>query len=106
MSVLFTGNARRTQAFYDTYWPSNVPDFSKTKEHVHEVVPAGRYERALDGGCGSGACSLALADLAETVVGVDLSLNCARTALGLSEKTGARNVDPCQGSLLSLPFPS
>jgi hypothetical protein len=29
----------RTKAFYDGYWPRNVPDYEKTREHVRDIVP-------------------------------------------------------------------
>ena len=63
----------KTESFYDSYWPQNVPDFKKTKEHVLDIVPNKRYKRAFDGGCGTGVNSLALAEMAENVVAFDLS---------------------------------
>ncbi|MGH2367854.1 MAG: class I SAM-dependent methyltransferase, partial [Chloroflexota bacterium] len=95
---------QRTQAFYDGYWPKNVPDHQKTREHIRAIVPAGRYRRALDGGCGTGVCSLALAELADEVVSVDLSLGSIGTAVGLSHTAGVSNMTPCQASLLELPL--
>lgn len=95
-----------TRAFYDGYWPENVPDYRKTREHVMSIVPAGRYRRALDGGCGTGVCSLALAESADSVVGVDLSLNTLRAADRLRRGVGISNVSFCQGSILRLPFSS
>ena len=41
-----TTKTRETQAFYDGYWPRNLPDYHKTREYVAEIVPAGRYRRA------------------------------------------------------------
>jgi SAM-dependent methyltransferase len=54
---------------------------------VRELIrPAGRFSRALDVGCGTGLSSVALTDLAEEVVGVDVSLDMlvrARRAAGV-----------------------
>ena len=44
------------------------------------ILPAGRFTRALDVGCGTGLSSVALRDLAEEVVGVDVSLDMVRLA--------------------------
>ncbi len=95
---------QRTGTFYDGYWPKNVPDYVKTREHVLEIVPKGSYRRALDGGCGTGVCSLALAELAQEVVGFDLSAGSLNTARKLAKRIGATNVQFEQGSLLAVPF--
>jgi 2-polyprenyl-6-hydroxyphenyl methylase/3-demethylubiquinone-9 3-methyltransferase len=101
-----TQRTQRTKSFYDTYWPRNVPDYAKTREHVLDIVPAGRYERALDGGCGTGVCSLALAELADEVVAFDLSSGSLRTAEELAGRLGKANIRFQQGSLLDIPLPS
>src|SRR5436305_8512637 len=93
---------QRTPSFYDVYWPKNVPDYRKTREHVREVVPAGRYKRALDGGCGTGVCSLALSEMAGEVVGFDLSDGSLATARALATKLGRSNISFQQGSLLDI----
>jgi len=50
---------------------------------VRELIrPAGRFGRALDVGCGTGLSSVALRDLADEVVGVDVSLDMLRRARG------------------------
>lgn len=103
--TLIDTKTRRTQAFYDTYWPKNVPDYRKTREHVREIVPAGRYKRALDGGCGTGVCSLALAELADEVVAFDLSRGSLATAEELARKLSISNIKFQQGSLLNIPLP-
>jgi ubiquinone/menaquinone biosynthesis C-methylase UbiE len=96
----------RTQAFYDQYWPKNVPDFRKTRAHVRSIVPPGPYRRALDGGCGTGVCSLALAELAAEAVGFDLSSGSLHTARTLAQRLGVTNLTFEQGSLLQIPFPA
>jgi ubiquinone/menaquinone biosynthesis C-methylase UbiE len=96
----------RTQAFYDQYWPKNVPDFRKTRAHVRSIVPPSHYRRALDGGCGTGVCSLALAEVADEAVGFDLSSGSLNTARALARKLGVTNLTFEQGSLLQLPFAS
>jgi ubiquinone/menaquinone biosynthesis C-methylase UbiE len=102
---LINTQTKRTQAFYDTYWPQNVPNYRKTREHVFDIVPKGHYERALDGGCGTGVCSLALAELADEVVGFDLSSGSLNTARRLAQGLGLSNVTFKQGSLLDISFP-
>jgi 2-polyprenyl-6-hydroxyphenyl methylase/3-demethylubiquinone-9 3-methyltransferase len=101
-----TRGTRETQAFYDSYWPQNVPDYNRTREHVTAIVPRADFQAALDGGCGTGVCSLALADLARQVVAVDLSRGSLLTAAGLSRSCSRSNVHYCQGSLLDLPLAS
>src|SRR5437660_7641957 len=105
-TVMENETQQRTKSFYDTYWPANVPNYRKTREHVLEVVPPGHYKRALDGGCGTGVCSLALAEIADEVVGFDLSSGSLNTAKALAEKLGKSNIQFKQGSLLEIPFPS
>jgi 2-polyprenyl-6-hydroxyphenyl methylase / 3-demethylubiquinone-9 3-methyltransferase len=89
-----------TRAFYDAYWPRNVPDPEKTAEHVRAIVPAGPFKRALDAGCGTGVCSKALAEFSQAVIGLDVSFDSLRTAASLF---GSR---VCHASLLDLPLPS
>lgn len=96
----------QTQSFYDRYWPQNVPDWQKTREHVRSLLPDGHIEAALDGGCGTGVCSLALAERALTVTAVDISAGSLATARRLARETGRCNIRFCQGSLLDLPLPS
>ena len=96
---------QKTEAFYDIYWPRNVPDYRKTREHVREIVPNKRYGRAIDGGCGTGVCSLALSEMADEVVGLDISRGSIKTGENLAEKLGIENIRFVQGSLLDIPFP-
>lgn len=92
--------------FYNDYWPREVPLIGKTLEHLLDIVPGGRYKLALDAGCGSGACSIALAQLADRVVGADLSLSSLLTARGLSLKNGPAGVAFINSSIEMLPFPA
>ena len=103
---MINAKTKSTQSFYDTYWPQNVPDYTKTREHVFSIVPQGRYKKALDGGCGTGVCSLALAEIADEVVGFDLSSGSLNTARKLAQKVGVSNLTFKQGSLLDIPFPN
>jgi len=89
-----------TRAFYDTYWPSNVPDAARAAEHVRRIVPPRPFRRALDAGCGTGVCCPALSECSHEVVGLDLSFGSLQTAAGLF------GVPACQASLLRLPLPS
>jgi ubiquinone/menaquinone biosynthesis C-methylase UbiE len=95
----------RTKAFYDGYWPRNVPDYEKTREHVRDIVPDRRYRRALDGGCGTGVCSMALSEMADEVVAFDLSTGSLRTAQQLAKHLDIDNIRFENGSLLDIPFP-
>lgn len=97
---------RSTRLVYDSYWPQNLPDYNKTREHVSAIVPGRDFGKALDGGCGTGVCSLALADLAREVVAVDLSRGSLLTAASLSRSCARSNIHICQGSLLDLPLAS
>ncbi len=93
------------QRFYDEYWPVNLPDARRTREHILSLLPAHeRFERALDGGCGTGVCSVALAEAADTVVAFDIAFRCAETAAQQARAGGRGNVRPVNGSLLDLPF--
>jgi glycosyltransferase involved in cell wall biosynthesis/ubiquinone/menaquinone biosynthesis C-methylase UbiE len=94
----------RTNAFYDAYWPANVPDLPKTRTHVRRVLGSSRYRRALDAGCGSGVCSIALSEFAGEVVALDLSHNSLRTAERLAREAGRPVVHTQRGSVLALPY--
>ena len=54
--------------------------------------------------CGTGVCSLALSELADEVVGFDLSSGSLKTAEGLAQNLGITNIAFKQGSLLKIPF--
>jgi len=96
--------ARETRAFYDRYWPGNVPDYRRTREHVFSLLPDVPIERALDAGAGTGVCTLALAERARTVVGVDISGNSLQVARQLASEVKCRDITFSQGDLQQLPF--
>jgi ubiquinone/menaquinone biosynthesis C-methylase UbiE len=91
--------------FYDKYWPANVPDYEKVKKHVFSVVPRRRCDRIFDAGCGSGICSIVLSELANVVVGYDISADSLKQAKKLAREFGETNIHFCQGSLVEIPFP-
>lgn len=93
-----------TQRFYDEYWPRNVPRAEVTRDYVQRLVPADRIGRALDAGCGTGVCSLALAERADEVMALDISSGSLNTLRRLYQEAGLGNVRLVQGSLLSLPL--
>lgn len=94
-----------TKGFYDSYWPANLPDFQKTREHVFSLLPSGKnFQLALDGGCGTGVCSLALAERTKKVVAVDISTGSLNTAASLAKQLKKENIEFRQASLLELPF--
>jgi ubiquinone/menaquinone biosynthesis C-methylase UbiE len=100
--LMTTGTAA---PFYDRYWPANLPNAARAAEHVIEMVPSGSYELALDGGAGTGVCSLALATLAERVIAADISIGSLRAARTLSEEQQVENITFMQSDLLRLEFP-
>jgi ubiquinone/menaquinone biosynthesis C-methylase UbiE len=94
-----------TKDFYDKYWPVNIPDFKKTKEHLFSLLPSGKdFQLVLDAGCGTGVCSLALAERAKKVVAVDISTESLGTAASLAKQLGKENIEFKEADLLSLPF--
>jgi ubiquinone/menaquinone biosynthesis C-methylase UbiE len=96
---------RAVQQFYDRYWPDNLPDARRTQKHIFSLLPLGeRFTRALDGGCGTGVCSVALAQAADSVVACDIALRCAGTTRDLARSWRRSNVTVVNGDLLRLPF--
>lgn len=96
---------RKTQAFYDRYWPANVPDYRRTREHVFSLLPEGAsLETALDAGTGTGVCSLALSERADWAVGVDISGGSLQSAQNLAGQVARFNAAFSQGDLQDLPF--
>jgi ubiquinone/menaquinone biosynthesis C-methylase UbiE len=94
-----------TKEFYDVYWPANLPDFKKTREHVLSLLPPERtFRLALDAGCGTGVCSLALSERAEKVIAVDISTGALNTAVLLTRQLKKENIEFSQANLLNLPF--
>lgn len=102
-------NSQKTEknvaGFYDKYWPVNVPDYKITREHIFSLMPANKqFQSALDGGCGSGVCTLSLAEKVGQVTAVDISEKCVANTLELAKKLDLKNVTGVVTSLLSLPF--
>ena len=95
---------RHTQAFYDGYWPENVPDYHRTREHIFSVLPDIPIEWALDAGTGTGVCAMALAERARVVVGADISGGSLRVAGRLASEVGRGNASFSQSDLQRLPF--
>ncbi len=85
----------KVKYFYDTYWPKHIPDYEKTREHIKQLIPEICFNLSLDAGCGSGVCSLALADETNRVVAIDLSLESLKTALGIKEKLSKKKFGFC-----------
>ena len=96
--------ARQTQTFYDSYWPNNVPNYERTREHVFSLLPDVPMRCVLDAGAGTGVCTLALAERVQTAIGIDLSGGSLRTAGQLAAQTGRANAVFAQGDLQHLPF--
>ncbi|MBI4577605.1 MAG: class I SAM-dependent methyltransferase [Planctomycetes bacterium] len=105
MALTPLSRTRATARFYDGYWPVHVPDPERTRDHVLCLIPPGRYRRALDGGCGTGVCTQALATLAEEVHGVDVSPASLETARRLAHQRGVEGIRFREASLLALPYP-
>lgn len=67
-----------------------------------EYISDGHYSRILDVGCGNGRISEQLADIGETVVGLELD----RDRLDVFQESGVpQNQEIVQGDATSLPFP-
>lgn len=97
--------SRETKGFYDDYWPANLPDFKKTREHVLSLLPPDRtFRLVLDAGCGTGVCSLALAERAEKVMAADISTGSLSAAASLAKQLEKENIEFKETSLLNLPF--
>lgn len=96
--------ARETQAFYDSYWPNNVPIYERTREHVFSLLPDTPLGSALDAGAGTGVCTLALAERARMAIGIDLSAGSLKTAYQLAAQAGRTNTAFSQGNIQRLPF--
>lgn len=60
--------------------------------------------RVLDAGCGTGVCSLALAERSEEVIALDFSQGPLDTLSQLCRQAGLSNVRAIRGSVLSLPL--
>jgi len=93
-----------TKKFYDTYWPRNIPDYKRTKEHIVSLLPEGDFSLSLDAGCGTGVCSLALSSKVQEVISCDLSFESLTTASFLKQRLNRNNITLINGSLLTLPF--
>jgi SAM-dependent methyltransferase len=79
--------------------------FLKRVTTVFELLPPRKWGRALDAGTGAGFLLPALSDLAESVVGVDLSRVLGYTRAMLKNR-GAKNVGLGRADLVRLPFPT
>lgn len=69
-----------TKEFYDAYWPKFVPIYEETKKYMRDTIVEPHFGRVLDAGCGHGICSIVLSEIADNVVGVDLSTDSLDTA--------------------------
>lgn len=79
-------------------WPE-VESFLETERDR----PSGSFERAIDVGCGNGRHSQLLAADAETVVGVDVSVELLRQAVDRADREGFAAAWLC-GDAAALPF--
>jgi ubiquinone/menaquinone biosynthesis C-methylase UbiE len=98
----------QVRRFYDTYWPSHLPskdDLEETHRHLQKIIPEGRWWNALDAGCGLGVCSVALGDMSDKVVGLDISHHSIAAAADLSRRVGRQNLSFVQGTLMDIPHP-
>ncbi len=77
-----------TKAFYDDYWPKNVPIFEETRKYMISTVSERNVAHALDAGCGHGLCSIYLSEIAEHVTATDLSSD----SLDLARHEAAQHV--------------
>jgi len=94
------------RAFYDHYWPSHFPsseDLKETERHLHKIIPKQRYTWTLDAGCGLGVCSVALSEMSENVIALDISPNSLSAARHLAKRLERHNVEFVEASLADIP---
>jgi len=85
-------------------WASGSPAFlyqRRKYESVAALIPQGRYRRALDLGCGAGLFSKRLTDIADEVVGVDVSS--VAVGIAISRAKDVPNLHFARGDVLELP---
>jgi SAM-dependent methyltransferase len=85
-------------------WASASPAFlyqRRKYETIAALIPAKRYRRALDLGCGTGLFSERLAAIADDVVGVDVSS--VAVGIAISRAKGMPNLHFTRGDVLELP---
>lgn len=97
---------KNTEEFYDGYWPKNIPNYSRTRNHIRSLLPDRQFSLGLDGGCGTGVCSLALGEKIRKVVSCDLSFKSLEAAKSLRDSAVQKNIMFINASLLELPFKS
>jgi ubiquinone/menaquinone biosynthesis C-methylase UbiE len=96
----------KTKAFYDEFWPKNVPHYEETKKYMLSTITERHVGKSLDAGCGHGLCSVVLSELSDIVVGVDLSQACITTAQSMAQKYGRTNISFMQQDLQHLDLPN
>jgi ubiquinone/menaquinone biosynthesis C-methylase UbiE len=98
----------QVQQFYDEYWPSNLPtqeDLEETRRHLLKIIPTKQYDDTLDAGCGLGVCTVALSDISNRVVGLDISPGSLVSARELAGRLGKKNIEFKEASLMEIPYP-
>lgn len=81
-----------TQAFYDQFWPRNVPKLEATREYMNRTIREEHVGHALDAGCGHGICSIVLAGRSDRVTAVDISPACIQIASQLATEHRCANI--------------
>jgi len=69
-----------TRAFYDQFWPRNIPRLEATREYMDRTLREAHVGHALDAGCGHGLCGVVLAERSEHVTAIDISPACIAVA--------------------------
>ena len=85
-------STRRTEDFYDEFWPGNIPDHEQTRKYMLGTITGRSYSHALDAGCGHGICSVVLSEISQQVLAVDISPKCVTTAREQAARFGRTNV--------------
>lgn len=83
----------KTKAFYDEFWPKNVPRYEDTKSYMLATIRERNIKHALDAGCGHGVCSVILSQISEHVTSVDISNACIETAKSMQSRFNRSNID-------------
>ena len=94
-----------TEEFYDQYWHRHVPILEETRRYVLGTVTERGLDAALDAGCGHGLCSIALTEVADHVVAVDLSSDSLATARAEARAHGSLDIEFLHQDLQNLDLP-
>src|SRR5271165_2204792 len=100
-----SNSAKSVAAFYETFWPQNVPHPEETRKYMLQTITGRSYRLALDAGCGHGVCSVVLSEMSDRVLAVDISAACVATARSQAVIAKRANIDFLVEDLQALSAP-